>query len=72
VTPPTSQGWSVNGTWVVLRGIEGDPDASAHSFPDRERRVAAAHAFTVNGVPARVHPGIGIVVPVASQPIRVT
>lgn len=61
-----------NATYVVLRGEEEDPDASTHAFPDRERRIAAAHVYTVNGMRVRVHPGIGTVVTVpATATIRI-
>lgn len=49
--------------YVVLRGEETAADAEAnHAFPDRERRVAAAHAFRVDDTLVRVHPGMGVVV----------
>ena len=71
VQPPAAGAWSPNGTYVVLRGDEPDDAAAAHEHAQRARRVEAAHELEVNGVTARVHPGIGVVVRVLSAPIRV-
>lgn len=69
VTPPATTRFSSAGTYVILEGAE--PDGSSHRFPDRGRRLEAAHEFTVNGVLARVHPGLGVIVRVESQPALV-
>lgn len=71
VTPPAQGAWSPNGTYVVLRGEEPDATANAHTHANATRRVEAAHEFRVNGVPARAHPGLGVVVRVISAPIHV-
>lgn len=65
------QGDDWNATYVVLLGIEAEEDAQTHAFADRERRRAAAHALTVGGTLVRVHPGLGVAVPVASLPARI-
>lgn len=69
ITPPASPRFSAAGTYVVFEGVEAD--GSPHRFADRERRVQAAHEFTVNGLVARVHPGLGVIVRVESQPALV-
>lgn len=71
ISRPEGHAWSTNGTYVVLRGEEAGDVALQHSFVDRERRIGVAHEFSVNGIRARVHPGLGVVVPVTSLPIRV-
>lgn len=50
--------------YLVLRGEEGAAEAAAHSTPDRARRVAAAHEFHMGETLIRVHPGVGVVVPI--------
>lgn len=69
VAPPATTRFSAAGTYVILEGAEAD--GGAHRFPDRARRIDAAHEFTVNGVLARVHPGLGVIVRVESQPTLV-
>lgn len=64
-------GYSANGTYVVLRGEE-EAAAQAHATTDRDKRVEAAHEFRVNGVVARVHPGLGVVVRVMTPTIVVS
>lgn len=71
VTPPAQGAFSRNGTYVVLRGEEPPTDAAAHASADREARIAAAHELRVNGIPARVHPGLGVVVRAFAAPVRV-
>lgn len=71
VAPPEQGAWSRNGTYVVLRGEEPPAEAAAHAKADRAGRIEAAHELRVNGVLARVHPGLGVVLRVASAPIRV-
>lgn len=71
ITPPAAGAWSANGTYVVLRGDEPAASANQHEHADRARRIEAAHEFRVNGLTARVHPGLGVVVRVLTQPIRV-
>lgn len=50
-------------TYLVLVGEEGEEEARSHSFPDRPRRLAAAHELLVGDRLVRVHPGLGVVVP---------
>lgn len=71
VTPPAQGAFSRNGTYVVLRGEEPPADAASHASADRDARVAAAHELRVNGVLARVHPGLGVVVRAFAAPVRV-
>lgn len=71
IAPPAAGAWSQSGTYVVLRGEETGADAASHAQTDRARRIEAAHEYRVNGVTARVHPGLGVVVRVLSSPIRV-
>lgn len=54
---------TVSRIYVVLLGEESAADAAAHQTPDRARRIAAAHAFLVDGQLVRAHPGVGVVVP---------
>lgn len=53
--------------YVALRGVEEGAEAQGHAFPDRERRVEAAHEFSLHGVVARVHDGLGVAVPVPAE-----
>lgn len=71
VVPPAAGASSEAGTYVLLRGEEPDDVAREHAIADEEARRAAAHSFRVNGVPARVHPGLGVIVRIPSLPIRV-
>lgn len=71
IEPPQAGAWSADGTYVVLRGEEPEESASLHAYPDRARRVEAAHELRVNGVLARVHPGLGVVVRAPALPLRV-
>lgn len=50
--------------YLVFIGAEDAAAArAAHDFPDRERRIAAAHEFTVGARTVRVVPGMGVIVP---------
>ncbi|HVM44669.1 MAG TPA: hypothetical protein VM582_01940 [Candidatus Thermoplasmatota archaeon] len=71
VRPPASGAWSANGTYVVLRGEEPPESAREHAHTGRAQRVEAAHEFRVNGMTARAHPGLGVVVRVHAPPVRV-
>lgn len=71
IRAPAQPAWSAAGTYVVLRGEESGAEAMRHAYPDRARRVDAAHELTVSGVPARAHPGLGVVVRASSLPLRV-
>ncbi|MEA3198666.1 MAG: hypothetical protein QOE90_94 [Thermoplasmata archaeon] len=56
---------SVLGTkaYVELKGAETDAEGQVyHDYPDHARRLAGTHDFTIGGVLARVHPGVGVVV----------
>lgn len=56
---------------LVLRGEEPRGDASAHAAFDTDARRAAAHAYRIGDALVRVHPGVGVVVPVGSGPAPV-
>lgn len=71
VVPPAAGAWSDAGTYVLLRGEEPEDVAREHALVDEDTRRAAAHAFRVNGLPARVHPGLGVIVRITLLPIRV-
>lgn len=49
---------------VVLRGEEDAATAAAHQHANRTKRIAAAHEFLVGSTLVRVHPGVGVAVPV--------
>lgn len=70
VQAPAQTSFSANGTYVVFHGVE-DAMAGEHQHASREARVAAAHEFSVNGILARVHPGLGVVVRAPIQPVIV-
>lgn len=54
---------------LLLRGVEDAETARAqHGHVDRERRLAAAHEVLVGGTAVRVHPGVGVAVPIGAGP----
>ena len=69
-TPATLR-FEANKTYVVLEGVEDEEDARDHAQADRAARVAAAHEFAVNGVLARVQPGVAVVVRAPVAPVVV-
>jgi hypothetical protein len=71
VAHPAQKSFSPNGTYVVFQGVEDDAAAAQHRHAAREPRIAAAHEYSVNGVIARVQPGIGVVVRAPIQPVIV-
>ncbi|HET6406054.1 MAG TPA: hypothetical protein VFH78_15545 [Candidatus Thermoplasmatota archaeon] len=71
IRAPERGSWSPNGTYVVLRGEESDAEARTHAHAERNARIEAAHEVRVNGVPARVHPGLGVIVRADALPLRV-
>lgn len=68
---PSALGWSIEGTYAVLRGDESGEVAAGHAKVDRASRIDAAHEFRVNGAVARVHPGLGVVVRIRSLPLTI-
>lgn len=51
--------------YINMKGAELSTDAEVyHAFPDSERRLNATHDFLVAGTFVRVHPGVGVVVPI--------
>lgn len=61
---------SASGPFVVLLlGEETREEAAAHAKVTREERLNASHEFLVDGARVRVHPGVGVVVPVAGRPV---
>lgn len=61
---PTREEAAGRKAFLVLRGVEGTADAHAHhEFGDDDRRRGAAHHFQVGKTLVRVHPGVGVVVP---------
>lgn len=57
--------------YLVLRGEEPAAEAAAHSSAHREGRIEAAHEFRLGATLVRVHPGVGVVVPVPTSPASI-
>lgn len=68
-------GWTETQGRNVVLVLRGEEDAATargeHASADPEARRAAAHAYTVNGISVRVHPGVGVVVPIGTGPAPV-